>query len=161
MYLRGGRQLGKGGLVLPECLRAWQAPSQGKRANSHAQGSVLQGSGPRFPPRHKTQSRGDCACPEFTRDAARSLAWSQEWRRLDHLQNDALVSHCHCDRLPQSQRLETTRIYYFTFLEVGSPKSFSLGYSQDVRPVSLLQTQGKTLFHACSSLKRPPELFGL
>lgn len=43
------------------------------------------------------------------------------------LHNIILVSDCQGSKLPQTQWLETTQVYYLVVLGVRSPKSVSLG----------------------------------
>ena len=52
----------------------------------------------------------------------------QKHRRCTKLcpMEDVFMSYCHCNKLLQTQLLETTQIYSLTVLEVRSPKSISL-----------------------------------
>ena len=63
----------------------------------------------------------------------KQLWCAQQWSILPHsgaihlvhicLVN-VLVSYCCCNKFPQTQRLETIQIYYYTVLESGSPNGF-------------------------------------
>lgn len=57
------------------------------------------------------------------------------------------VHYCCSHELPQIQELQTTQIYYITFLEVRGPKVTSLGQNQGVtRSVFLLEALCPCLF---------------
>lgn len=94
--LRGGGQLGKGGLVLPECFRAWRAPSQGKLANSlNSSHRVVYSRAVGPASLHRTKIKAEMTArvqSSLGTLLTHSLALRQEWRWPDHLQHDALVS---------------------------------------------------------------------